>query len=106
MAIALTIDTSIPSKRTQLNVFSTILLQIVMVGPVWTSSCEKSWVSVERKKNESEIENAWAFMFNQRVNLKPDSKTLYYSTLKLKYGASIFKAQQRLKEICIVQQQP
>ena len=58
------------------------------------------------KKNESETENAWAFMFNQRVNLKTDSKTLYYSTLKLKYGASIFKEQQRLKEICIVQQQP
>ena len=45
-------------------------------------------------------------MFNQRVNLKTDSKTLFHSTLKLKYGASIFKAQQRLKEICIVQQQP
>ena len=36
---------------------------------------------------------------NQAVNLKTDYKTLYYSILKL-------KAQQRLKEICIVKQQP
>ena len=101
MAISLTIDTSIPSKSTQLNVFSMILWQIIMVGPVWDSSCENSWVPV-KKKTESDIENAWAFMFNQRVNLKTDSKTLFHSTLKLKYGAFIFKAQQRLKEICIV----
>ena len=106
MAISLTIDTSISSKSTQLNVFSMILSQIIMVGPVWDSSCEKSWVPVKKKKTESEIENVWAFMFNQRVNLKTDSKTLFHSTLKLKYGAFIFKAQQRLKEICIVQQQP
>ena len=105
MAISLTIDTSIPSKSTQLNVFSMILWQIIMVGPVWDSSCENSWVPV-KKKTESDIENAWAFMFNQRVNLKTDSKTLFHSTLKKKYGAFIFKAQQRLKEICIVQQQP
>ena len=104
MAISLTIDTSIPSKSTQLNVFSMILLQIIMVGPVWDSSCHES--QLKKKKTESEIENAWAFMFNQRVNLKTDSKTLFQSTLKLKYGASIFKAQQRLNEICIVQRQP
>ena len=28
---------------------------------------------------------------NQTVNLKTDSKTLYYSTLKLKYSSSIVK---------------
>ena len=28
---------------------------------------------------------------NQTVNLKTDSKTLYYSKLKLKYGPSILK---------------
>ena len=28
---------------------------------------------------------------DQTVNLKSDSKTLYYSTLKLKYSPSIFK---------------
>ena len=28
---------------------------------------------------------------NQTVNLKTDSKTLYYSTLKLKYSLSILK---------------
>ena len=45
---------------------------------------------------------------NQTVNLKTDSKTLYYSILKLKYseGSLYFKAQQRLREICIIKQQP
>ena len=38
-------------------------------------------------------------------NLKTYSKTLYYSILKLKYS-SYFRAEQRLKEICIVKQQP
>ena len=37
---------------------------------------------------------------NQTVNLKTDSKTLYYSILKLKYSPHFWcKAQQRLKEI-------
>ena len=32
------------------------------------------------KKNESKIENAlaWAFMYYQTVNLKTDSKTVYF----------------------------
>ena len=38
-----------------------------------------------KKKNESKIENAWAFL-NQTVTQKTDSKTRYYSILKLKYS--------------------
>ena len=30
------------------------------------------------EKNESKIENAWAFMYYQTVNLKTDSKTVYF----------------------------
>ena len=30
------------------------------------------------KKNEFKIENAWAFMYYQTVNLKTDSKTVYF----------------------------
>ena len=47
-----------------------------------------------------------SFLYSQTVDLKTDSKILYYSILKLKYTPSIFKAQQRLKEGCIVKQQP
>ena len=44
------------------------------------------------KKNESKMENVWAFMYQpQTVNLKTHSKTLYYSILKLKYSSSILK---------------
>ena len=62
---------------------SVILLLIVMVSP-WTHLV-KNHESKLKKKNESKIKNAWAFV-NQTVNLKTDSKTLYYSILKLKYG--------------------
>ena len=42
-----------------------------------------------KKKNGFEIENAWPGPSrNQTVNLKIDSKTLYYSILKLKYSPS------------------
>jgi len=39
-------------------------------------------------------------LHNQAFNLRTDSKTLYYSILKLKYSPSI-ETQQRLKERCI-----
>ena len=58
---------------------------------------------LKKKKQESEIENGWPGpLCNETVNVKTDSKTLYYSIMKLKYSPSITKAQQRLKEICIV----
>ena len=69
---------------------SVILLLIVMVSP-WThlvknhESQSRTNESKLKKKNESKIKNAWAFV-NQTVNLKTDSKTLYYSILKLKYS--------------------
>ena len=44
-----------------------------------------------KKKKESEIENTLLSLRNQTVNLETDSKTLYYSTLKLKYSSSILK---------------
>ena len=43
---------------------------------------------------------------NQTVNLNTDSKTLYYSILKLKYSLSILKHNKMLKEICICKQKP
>ena len=60
------------------------------------------------KNNKSKIENAWAFkVCNQTDNLETDSKTLYYRLLKLKMQSFyIFKAQKRLKQICIFKQQP
>ena len=60
------------------------------------------------KNNKSEIENAWVFkVCNQTDNLETDSKTIYYRLLKLKMQSFyIFKAQKRLKQICIFKQQP
>ena len=55
----------------EIKASSVILLQvhIVMVHPGTHLTCEKSWVPVQnqwvpvkKKKNESKIENAWAFM--------------------------------------------
>ena len=45
------------------------------------------------KKSDSEIESALggAPLCNQTVNLKTDSKTLYYSLLEFKYIPSILK---------------
>ena len=71
-----------------------IWLQIVRVSPRThllknnESQTRANESPLKKRKNESEIENAWAFC-NQTVNLKTDSKTLYYSILKLKYSPSI-----------------
>ena len=50
-------------------------------------------MSPSSKKSDSEIENALggAPLCNQTVNLKTDSKTLYYSLLEFKYIPSILK---------------
>ena len=62
------------------------MLLIVMVSP--GTNLVKNHESQSRTSEsqlKSEIENAWASL-NQTVNLKTDSKTLYYSILKLKYS--------------------
>ena len=68
-----------------------ILLQIGMGSP--GTHFVKKIMSPSSKKSESEIENALggAPLCNQTVNLKTDSKTLYYSLLKFKYSPSILK---------------
>ena len=50
-------------------------------------------MSPRSKKSDSEIENALggAPLYNQTVNLKTDSKTLYYSLNEFKYIPSILK---------------
>ena len=67
-----------------------ILFQIGMGSPgliLWKI------MSPSSKKRDSEIENALggAPLCNQTVNLKTDSKTLYYSLLEFKYIPSILK---------------
>ena len=80
-----------------------VLLQIVLVSP-GTHLVKSHEFQLEKKKSRKL--KMLGRLCNQTVSLKSDSKTLYYSTLKLKYSPSFFKAQQRLKEICIVKQQP
>ena len=71
-------------------------------GVSWDSSCEKPWVPV--KKKSLKLKMLW-LLCNHTVNPKTDSKTLYYSVLKLKYShcPSILhcKAQQRRKK-CVL----
>ena len=62
----------------------------------WDSSCEKSLVPVQCqwvpiKKIKALKLKMLGPLCNQTVNLKTDSKTLYYSLLKLKYSPSILK---------------
>ena len=74
-----------------------ILLQIVMVSPGTflvknhesRSGTNESY-SVVKKKMRPNLKMVLP-LCNQTVNLKTDSKTLYYSTLKLKYSLSILK---------------
>ena len=69
-----------------------ILLQIVMVSP--GTHLVKNHESQSRT-NESQFQNPKLKMLgplcNQTVNLRADSKPLYYSILKLKYSPSILK---------------
>ena len=71
-----------------------ILLQIVMVSPGTylvknheSQSRTNESYNVVLKKNLKIVQP----LCNQTVNLKTDSETLYYSTLKLKYSLSILK---------------
>ena len=70
------------TNRTDLDVYTSDFVTN-SYGESWDSSCKKLGVPVQ---------NQWVpklKMFgplcNQTVNLKTDSKTPYYSTLKLKY---------------------
>ena len=72
-----------------------ILLQIVMVSPgthlVKThESLSITNESQFKKTKSSKLKMLWP-LCNQTVNLNTDSKTLYYSMLKLKYSLSILK---------------
>ena len=61
------LDKLLLSSTGQILIKLVILLQN-SYGASWDSSCEKSWVTVQnqwvpvKKKKESQIENAWAFM--------------------------------------------
>ena len=75
-----------------------ILLQIVMVSPGTylvknhesQSRTNESYIVVLKKKTHPNLKIVQP-LCNQTVNLKTDSETLYYSTLKLKYSLSILK---------------
>ena len=72
-----------------------ILLQMVMVSPGThlvknQESQSRTNESQLKKKTSPKLKTLGPF-FNQTVNLKTDSKTLYYSILKLKYSPSILK---------------
>ena len=86
------------------NQFSLIVEQCFCYKEVWWSSPGTHLVT--NHEFQSESENASGTLCNQTVNLKTDSKTLYYSTLKFNYSP-FFKVHQRLKESCIlIEQQP
>ena len=73
-----------------------ILLQIVMVSPGThlmknhDSDCQSRTNASQLKKKELKLKML-GLLCNQTVNLKTDSKTLYYSILKLKYSPPIKK---------------
>ena len=77
-------------------------------GASWDSSCEKSWVTVQNQsvpvKKKSPKLKMLGPLCNQTVNLKTDSKTLYYSKMinwNLNLVLLFQGTTQRLKEICI-----
>ena len=92
-------------KNAKMN--SVILLQIdvVIPGTLLVKNHDSHSGTIESQFKKC-VQNWKCFqrpLCNQTVNLKADSKTLYYSILKLKYSESFyFKAQQRLNERCIV----
>ena len=76
-----------------------ILLQIVMLSPGThllkiMSPCPEP---VKEKKMSPTLKML-GLLCNETVNLKTDSKTLYYSILKLKYSPSILKHNNGLKK--------
>ena len=76
---------------------------MVSPGTHLAKNCESQ---LKKKEMSLILKMLWP-LCNQTCtgNLKNYSKTLYYSILKLKYRG-YFKAEQRLKEMCIVKQQP
>ena len=68
-------------------------------GESWDSSCEKSWVPVKKKTVSPLV------FYNQVVNLKTLQNSVLQNT-EIKIQFFYFIAQQTLKEICIVKQQP
>ena len=97
------IDFAFVHKNAKMN--PVILLQIVMVSPgthlVKNHESQSRTIYSQFKKMCPKLKMLRP-LCNQTVNLKTDSKTLYYSILKLKYSESFyFKAQQRPNERCI-----
>ena len=77
-------------KRTIIRYIAVILLQIVMVSPGihLVKNHESQCRTIESQFKNHLVPGSSC---NQTVNLKTDSKTLYYSILKLKYSPSILK---------------
>ena len=82
-------------------------------GESWDSSCVKLWVPVQnhwfpvQKTTSPKLKMLGPLKYVIRQIIWTDSKTLYYRLLKLKMQSFyIFKAQKRLKQICIFKQQP
>ena len=83
---------------------SVILLQIVMVcpgthpvrnhEPLYTTN--DSPLKKKNKQTKSPKLKMLGPLCNQTVNLKTDTKTLYYSFPKLKYSPSIYLTQKKL----------
>ena len=71
------------------------LLQMVMVSPgthlVKTHESQSITNESQFKKTRSQRLKMLGPLCNQTVNLNTDSKTLYYSILKLKYSLSVLK---------------
>ena len=83
-----------------------ILLQIVLVSPgTHLMKDHESQSRTNESQNKSETEKLGP-LYNKTVNLKTDFKTVYNSALKLKYSLSFLKHNKRIKDICIVKQQP
>ena len=80
-----------------------------MVSPAWDSSCEKSWVPVHNQwvpvqKTMNPQLKMLGPLCNQAFNLTPKLCILQFTEIKI---YSLYcKAQQRLKEICVVKQKP
>ena len=71
------------TTRTDLDVYTSDF-DTNSYGESWDSFCKKLGVPVQNQQVPKIIE-MFGPLCNQTVNSKTDSKTLYYSTLKLKY---------------------
>ena len=84
-----------PIKWLQISLVSVILLQIVMVSPETHLAKNHESLSItnesQLKKETSPKLKMLEPLCNKTVNLKTDSKTLCFSTLKLVKYSPIFK---------------